>query len=405
MASRDFFIRRLRFQSGERFCVLVDRHTGLPLYYPTLFITTQLRNRSLSVSSMIHALSAINVLMRYEHDHQVDIEDRIARKRFLIAHELDALRDHCQLKFRGGKRASATKLAGVASKSLIYERLTVLAQYVEWLSMTLLSASFDRDARQSVEQMVAGIRARRPRVRHEPSDRIDRALTREEVEAAFMAFDPESEVNPFTEPLSRRRNWLIFQLLYYLGIRGGELLNIRIPDIDFRSSHLVVVRRPDDDDDPRLDQPQVKTKARRLPLSRHLTRQLHDYVTRDRRRTKGARQHAYLFVTHKGGPTRGKPLSNSGYQRLIRVARNCSGVPSSFSGHMLRHTWNYRFSVAMDALDEPISASDQEKLRSYLMGWREGSGTSAIYNQRFIREQAEAASLSLQSISDRLMAL
>jgi hypothetical protein len=66
------------------------------------------------------------------------------------------------------------------------------------------------------------------------------------------------------------------------------------------------------------------------------------------------------------------------------------------TGHQLRHRWNEDFSERMDKMDEPHSPEVQEKLRSYLMGWREGSGTSATYNQRFIKKKAHEAALKLQ---------
>ncbi|WP_262420567.1 hypothetical protein [Pantoea vagans] len=31
--------------SGERYCMVVDRSYGLPEYFPNLFLTTQIRNR------------------------------------------------------------------------------------------------------------------------------------------------------------------------------------------------------------------------------------------------------------------------------------------------------------------------------------------------------------------------
>jgi len=50
-------------EDGERYCLLVAPDSGLPLFYPNLFVTTQVRNRSLSVASMDAAFAAINVLL------------------------------------------------------------------------------------------------------------------------------------------------------------------------------------------------------------------------------------------------------------------------------------------------------------------------------------------------------
>ncbi|ECS8656459.1 site-specific integrase, partial [Salmonella enterica] len=39
-------------ENGERYCHVVNKKTGEPLYYPNLYITTQVRNRSESISTM-----------------------------------------------------------------------------------------------------------------------------------------------------------------------------------------------------------------------------------------------------------------------------------------------------------------------------------------------------------------
>jgi len=58
-------IKTFVMNSGERYCLLVDVPSSIPLYYPNLFITTQIRNRSLSYSAMEASLGGISVLMRF----------------------------------------------------------------------------------------------------------------------------------------------------------------------------------------------------------------------------------------------------------------------------------------------------------------------------------------------------
>lgn len=50
-------------------------------------------------------------------------------------------------------------------------------------------------------------------------------------------------------------------------------------------------------------------------------------------------------------------------------------------------------------MDEKVSEEIQEKIRSFLMGWKEGSGTAAIYNKRFIQQKGHEAALELQKSS------
>ncbi len=63
-------------------------------------------------------------------------------------------------------------------------------------------------------------------------------------------------------------------LLYHLGIRGGELLNIRIQDIDFSSNRILIVRRADERADSRTNEPTAKTRERLIPLAESLGQEI-----------------------------------------------------------------------------------------------------------------------------------
>ena len=84
---------------GERYCLLINRDSGLPLYYPNLFITTQVRNRSLSYAAMESNLGGISVLLSYMDEKGQNIEQRFKEDNYLKIEELDAIRDYCQIKF------------------------------------------------------------------------------------------------------------------------------------------------------------------------------------------------------------------------------------------------------------------------------------------------------------------
>ena len=54
-------IRRFQGESGERFSILVD-DTGMPLYYPALYVTAELRGASLSINTINSVLSSLKLL-------------------------------------------------------------------------------------------------------------------------------------------------------------------------------------------------------------------------------------------------------------------------------------------------------------------------------------------------------
>lgn len=129
-----------------------------------------------------------------------------------------------------------------------------------------------------------------------------------QLDTLFEVIKPGSDLNPFSIDV-QRRNRLMILLLFYLGIRGGELLNIRIQDIDFSTNRIRIFRRADELADSRTNQPHAKTRDRLLPLAESLVQELHSYIIQDRRKVRNAKKNDYLFVTYKLGPTVGNPIS------------------------------------------------------------------------------------------------
>ncbi|MCC5812490.1 MAG: site-specific integrase [Ectothiorhodospiraceae bacterium] len=397
-------VSRFIMDSGERYCLVVDRSTGLPLYYPNLYLTTQLRNRSVAFATIEANASHLVVFLRFLDRRGIHLESRFLSKRFFAGFELDAIRDFTQRKAyklsTTSVRGSVSSLGGLEESTdtvrtgTQYARLTAIASYLGWLGKHLLDDS-EQDVGKKIDAMCGQIKARRPVKRGRDFGRGDRSLSDEQLDILFEVIRPGSELNPFVESV-QRRNRLIVLLLFHLGLRAGELLNIRIRDLDFSKNQLRIVRRADEKDDVRIDEPNAKTLGRILPLGDALVKELHDYITKDRRKVSKSSRHDFLIVTHKAGPTCGHPMSKVGYRKLIAVVRAVSPQLYTMSGHMLRHTWNRMFSEKMDSMDLPLGEARQEQLRSFLMGWKEGSGTAATYNRRFIENKGQKASLEMQ---------
>lgn len=400
-------VRRFVMDSGERSCLVVDRSTGLPLYYPNLYLTTQLRNRGVAFATIEAEASHLVVFMRFLDRRGIDLESRILKHEFFKDFEIDALRDYAQKRvkklptevssdsmFTLEELEESTETVSTGTQ---YVRLTAIANYFDWLAKHRL----DKVGQDVVEQVVAMreyIKERRPEKKGRNDNRLEKSLSDDQLDALFEVIRPGSELNPFVESV-QRRNRLMILLLFQLGIRGGELLNIRIGDIDFTKNQLRIVRRADEKDDTRTDEPNAKTLGRLLSLGDVLTKELHDYIIKDRRKVRNSGRNDFLFVTYKNGPTQGLPISKPAYYKIFITIRAVSSKIFALSGHMLRHTWNRRFSEKMDALDEPPDEVRQEKIRSFLMGWKEGSGTAAIYNRRFIEKKGHEAALKMQKAS------
>lgn len=380
--------------------MVMERSSGLPVYYPTLFLTTQIRNRGDAFSTMLAAASNLVMLLRFVDSRGINLEQRFLSKDFFKPHELDDLRDFAQRK--QGKKplmASSTPWLADAMTDTVdngtqHSRLTTFANYLRWYAMHILKTA-ELEVVEQINAMAQQLKKRRPSRKSRSSELQDRSLNDVQLDSLFEVIRPGSESNPFSIDV-QRRNRLMILLLFYLGIRGGELLNIRIQDVDFSTNRIRIVRRADERADSRTNQPNAKTRERLLPLAESLVQELHSYIIQDRRKVRNAKKNDYLFVTYKLGPTIGNPISKGGYHKIFSVVRAVSPQLHAATGHSLRHTWNRKFSERMDAMNEKVSEERQEQLRSYLMGWRDGSGTAATYNKRFIQQKGFEAALALQ---------
>ena len=265
-------IRQCTWQSGERYCMLVDADTGMPPWYPMLFITTQFRNDGQSVATMEAALGAVQVLLDFTEAKGMDLEERALKREFLTTREIYALCDTAQR-----MRKTRRQQAPTVSIGHHYKRLTYIAQYLEWFGHEVLDGRRRPEDDSAIAQMVRKLRSRRPNWNGE-STSIDRGLTNEQLKRLLQIIRPTHPDNPFADEKVAVRNHLAVLMLARLGVRRGELLGIQVGDIDWSAGELAIERRPDEKHDPRTRQPRAKTLARRLPLDPELLELLLDYV-------------------------------------------------------------------------------------------------------------------------------
>lgn len=96
MSSR-FQVRTVRFESGERFPLLIDRASGSPLFEPTIFLVTQLRSAGLATATMTQAARAIMVGLQILEHQGVDFGARLREGRLLDLSEITELTEKMYL--------------------------------------------------------------------------------------------------------------------------------------------------------------------------------------------------------------------------------------------------------------------------------------------------------------------
>lgn len=392
-------IRHICFDGGERYMLLADED-GMPLYYPTLYITVVVRGNSKAANTIQNTLTAIKALYTWQSYAEVDLEARFSCGHLLEEPEVHALRDFLQQPLRAGKPVRkvisitpSARRPNTVSLKVQYSRMTVIADYLAFLAKQFPQKS--EEHKKCIERMASQIRANRPKISNKSAKGRDEIhLDDGLLDRLEEVLKPGSEINPATNIGVQVRNALMFCILRVTGMRRGELLNLKIEDIDFSANTMSVIRRPDSKGDVRTYQPVAKTRERKVPIDPLLTGHIHDYVLKHRSKVPGSKKHGYLFVTHRSGPSCGRPLSISGFSKFIREIRNIATEFKGIHAHALRHSWNYTFSKLCD--EKGLTPEREEKLRSYLMGWSETSGTAATYNKRHIKEEAGKSVLELQ---------
>lgn len=143
------------------------------------------------------------------------------------------------------------------------------------------------------------LRVREPR-------RLPRSLESDEVIALFQG-------------LRTYRDRAMAGLMLYCGLRAGEVLALRIRDVDIGGRWLLVLGKG--------------SKERRVPLDVDVAGVIQTYLLAERPESDEQR----LFLVAKGA-NRGLPLTAAGLRTIFRYHREISGVPDGHP-HALRHTF------------------------------------------------------------------
>ncbi|EJR9087843.1 site-specific integrase [Escherichia coli] len=378
-------VKKFIMSSGERGCLILDKKSNLPTYYQNLFLTTDIRNRGATASTMEIVATNLLIFSNFLDGRGIDIIERVELKKYLSVAEIDDLVRYAKQRFDRQKiiNIKSTNYRFIAKRTFSY-RIHVFSRYLKWLC-GLVHSSKGIHAKYEVDVFIESIRAHILRNSSLNMNEIsEKSLNEEEIKVLFRLLEIGGIENPFHKEV-QVRNRLIFTLLLNLGLRAGELLNLKIDDFDLRDNTLSVVRRHDSKEDGRSYQPLVKTGERVIPLSDELAREIFDYISNSREKMTKRKKHNFLFVAHCTGKNAGEPLSISAYEKVISTLKRASPELYNLSGHRLRHSWNYMYSKGIEGAE--LEYNRRKDLRNYLMGWSKESIMCDRYNYKYISQQ------------------
>ena len=140
---------------------------------------------------------------------------------------------------------------------------------------------------------------------------LPRALSSDELQRLLSCCERESAVG--------RRNWAILLLLARLGLRAGEVVALRLDDLDWAAGELCIRS--------------AGTRADHLPIPQDVGEALADYLRHGRPACASRRVFVRIRAPHRGFAT-SAAISTLVMRALARAGLN----PAHKGAHLLRHT-------------------------------------------------------------------
>ncbi|WP_285577753.1 tyrosine-type recombinase/integrase [Geothrix limicola] len=323
----------------------------------------------------------------------LDLDERVRTANFLYEHEALGLLEEFRSRHRTNSVHRGEVLASTTSADF-----QVIIGYLDWWSGVQLSRRTGEMARHyhlKRDHFLKRMKALRPRGKGGQGRSLSPGLRSRFLEV----IRPDSSENPFSHDV-RERNYALLLLFFFTGIRRGEALKLRTSDLVLaRNNYIQVVRRPDDPEDPRLIEPEVKTNGRLIPLEGFGTAISEDAglpgvmwrFLKARSASPGAWQSPFLFLSRGG-----QPMALNSVNALFATLRRA--IPefreSRLTPHTLRHTYT---ECLMDFFDaRGIGDEDAKRYLNYLNGWSKTSDTGNRYADRRIEAMAQSVCREMQ---------
>ncbi|HLX55227.1 MAG TPA: hypothetical protein VKR58_14890, partial [Aquella sp.] len=288
--------------NGERLPLLTSTVTGLPirLVNDWLLLSRRIRNQA---STLEREARTIGYLHWWADLNKINLEERFESGYVLTSNEINpSLYDWLRRDFSHGK---VIKMA-VAS-STFRSRLETVRDYILWnMDQTLSIIAHNNSNFEYVatkrDLLIRQFNKDMPSVRINTRIGLEIQLR----EKLLQIIHPEYIGNPWDQSV-RHRNYLICLIYLMLGLRRSEALKLYLSDLNLNGTRttITVQRKPDDINDPRKNEPRVKTLGRIIPITPELARMINIYIMEYRIHIPNAKKSPFLFLSSKTG----NPLS------------------------------------------------------------------------------------------------
>jgi integrase len=372
----------VRHDSGDLLPILLNED-GLPIPLPSEFL---LSRRALSTNTLIRNLRELSIFYGWLKTNGIHLEQRIISGMYFT--EAEIIGGMVEFLRRGViKRNSAV------SPQVFNNRLVTVRYFLNWCIDTYIGSLPLTDERyekfhlekKRLNEWISQSFINTPSA----SGILKKSLNEKEVKFLIKCLNPDSNQSFGYYLPVKYRNYVAVSILLNCGLRPGELLSLRVEDVQIGAiSSLTVRRRAPDFKDNRKPRPQIKREGRIIVLEgRELVNILNKYILewREVLEHKSNIDTDYLILSDEG-----MPLSFSSLTQLFTRLRDTypDDLPKILTPKSLRHTFSSQMEKTLRAagLEEESRKQALAKLR----------GDTSLESQRVyiaqeIEEQARKA--------------
>jgi len=379
-------VETISHESGDLLPLLLD-DDDLPIPAPNEYVMSR---RYLSHNTLTRNLRELSVLYKWLHSNDINLSERLSSKYIFSEAEIKGSLVEALRRDQESQR-KIKKI--VITPNTFNQRLTTVRKYLGWCFDVELGCMPYTDSK--FEQ----VRENKKRILHwlesafmnsPPTNKgLRKGLNNLETEFLLSILDPSATASFGRDPAVRFRNYIMTTIMLFYGLRPGELLKLKVEDIEIGAlSCIRVTRKPPDKNDTRKANPQIKRNGRVLPIDNPLfAKNLDLYITewRDVLEERSDRNSEYLILSDEGDPLSQSSITNF-FQRLRK--KYPSKLPLHLTAKSLRHTFSYQ--MERNLREEGIGEQKRSEILAMLRG-DSSLDSQLIYIAQEVEEQARAA--------------
>ncbi len=381
--------------SGDVLPILLD-NDGMPIPAPNEFIISR---RSLSPNTLTRNLRELSVLYLWFEQEKIDLDERVNSGIFFNEAEIKGgLIEYLRRDFEKSKK----KAKLVISPNTFNQRLTTVRQFLSWyIDIFIVNVPFSSKLYEEAsnnKRMLLNL-LKTSFINSPPTNKIkNKGLNNKEIDFLLTVLNPKNNHSYGRDSIVKYRNYILTMIMLYYGLRPGELLSLRVQDIEFGAiSSIKVERRPPDLMDTRKPRPQIKRNGRLLPINDPVfAKNLDMYITkwRDMLENKSDKESDYLILNDEGFP-----LSQSSITQFFQLLRKKypNDLPKYLTAKALRHSFSYQMEKTLRK-----SGMGEDK-RKRALAYLRGDSSLSSQDVYIAQEVEEQAKLALQKYQRELL--